>query len=155
MGDPAVGKSAITQMFQSAGQRFPKVYNMTCGVEYGVKAVNVPDTEEAVELHIFDTAGQDVFAEQMPSYWENAKGVVLVYDVTRVHTLEACAIWYNRLLETLQIPSLPGVIVANKNDLRERAVFQVCKKSHLAKRLEKQLLDNRKLPYDTFHFPWC
>ena len=58
MGDPAVGKSALTQMFASNGQRFPKVYNMTCGVDLQVKPVKIPDTEEAVELHIFDTAGQ-------------------------------------------------------------------------------------------------
>lgn len=58
MGDPAVGKSALTQMFQSNGQRFPKVYNMTCGVDFSVKAVRIPDSDEAVELHMFDTAGQ-------------------------------------------------------------------------------------------------
>jgi len=58
MGDPAVGKSALTQMFHSNGQRFPKVYNMTCGVDFSAKAVKIPETEEAVELHIFDTAGQ-------------------------------------------------------------------------------------------------
>ena len=58
----------------------------------------------------------------MPSHWKDARGVVFVYDVTRRHTLEACGIWYNRLLETLQIDSLPGVIVANKVDLRERLV---------------------------------
>ena len=41
-----------------------------------------------MELHIFDTAGQDVFAEMMPEYWQEAKGVVLVYDVTRRETFE-------------------------------------------------------------------
>ena len=58
MGDPAVGKSALTQMFHSNGQRFPKAYNMTCGVDLQVKPVKIPETEEAVELHVFDTAGQ-------------------------------------------------------------------------------------------------
>ena len=55
MGDPAVGKSALTQMFHSNGQRFPKAYNMTCGVDFSAKAVKIPNTEpeEAVELHIF------------------------------------------------------------------------------------------------------
>ena len=124
MGDPAVGKSALTQMFHSNGQRFPKAYNMTCGVDFSAKAVKIPNTEpeEAVELHIFDTAGQDVFAEMMPDFWQDAKGVVLVYDVTRIHTLEACGIWYQRVLESIGAGSLPGVIVANKIDLRERLV---------------------------------
>jgi small GTP-binding protein len=111
-------------MLRSNGQQFPKKYDMTCGVDFSVKAVTVPDTEEAVEFHLFDTAGQDIFAEMMPSYWEGAKAVVLVYDVTRGHTLEACGMWYNRILEALGADSLPGVLVANKMDLRERTVIQ-------------------------------
>ena len=96
---------------------------MTCGVEFSVKAVTVPGTEEAVEFHCFDTAGQDVYEEMMPQFWEGAKAVVLVYDVTRAFTLEACGHWYGRLLEALGgLESLPGVLVANKVDLRERTV---------------------------------
>ena len=68
------------------------------------------------------TAAQDVFAEMMPDYWQDAKGVVLVYDVTRIHTLEACSLWYQRVLEAIGADGLPGVIVANKVDLRERLV---------------------------------
>ena len=58
----------------------------------------------------------------MPDYWQDAKGIVLVYDVTRIHTLEACGIWYQRVLEATGAQGLPGVIVANKIDLRERLV---------------------------------
>jgi len=58
----------------------------------------------------------------MPDYWQKAEGVVLVYDVTRVHTLEACGIWYQRVLEAIGSDGLPGVVVANKVDLRERLV---------------------------------
>lgn len=123
VGDPAVGKTALTQMFHSNGQRFPKAYNMTCGVDFSVKAVTIPNTDTAVEFHCFDMGGQDIFEDMMPSYWEGAKAVMLVYDVTRAHTLEACGSWYGRLLEALQIDGLPGALVANKMDLRERTVI--------------------------------
>lgn len=150
MGDPAVGKSAISQMFQSGGVKFPKVYNMTCGVDLLVKAVKMQDVDEAVELHVFDTAGQDVFAEVMPDYWADAKGVVLVYDVTRVHTLEACSIWYQRVLDALGVGGLPGVIVANKLDLRERLVVTRQQGQAEAQRLgmpyfEVSALDNHEV----------
>ena len=107
-------------MFHSNGQRFPKAYNMTCGVELSVKTVTVPGTQEAVEFHCFDLGGQDIFQEMMPAYCEGAKAVLLVYDVTREHTLHACGNWYGRLLEMLGVESLPGAMVANKIDLRER-----------------------------------
>ena len=58
VGDPAVGKTALVQMFNSNGQRFPKHYMMTLGVEFCVKSVMLQDADTNVELHIFDTAGQ-------------------------------------------------------------------------------------------------
>lgn len=140
VGDPAVGKSALVQMFHSGGKRFPKSYNMTCGVEFSMKAVNVPGTEEAVEFHIFDTAGQDIFEDMMPSYWEGAKAVILVYDVTRGHTLEACRVWYERLRETLG-RDLPGVLVANKVDLRERLVITRPQGQQMAGNLNMQYFE--------------
>jgi len=120
VGDPAVGKTALVQMFSSAGQRFPKQYMMTCGAELCVKSVTVPSNEVQVELHLFDTGGQDVFAELMPKFWDGAVAVVVVYDVTRQHTLDACNVWYRRVLEAVQRDRLPGAIVANKMDQSER-----------------------------------
>merc|ERR1719486_1124866 len=108
---------------------------MTCGVDFCAKAVQIPETEEAVELHLFDTAGQDVFAEMMPEYWAEAKAVVLVYDVTRIHTLEACGIWYQRVLESIGESSLPGVLVANKVDLRKRLVVNRQQGQQMAQQL--------------------
>jgi len=57
-GDPAVGKTALVQMFHSSGQRFPKHYLMTLGVEFCTKAVPLLELDTTVELHLFDTAGQ-------------------------------------------------------------------------------------------------
>lgn len=89
VGDPAVGKSALCQMLQSGGKRFPKNYQMTCGADLAVKMIPVQGTSEQVELHLFDSAGQDIFAEMLPKFWQDAAGVILVFDVTRKHTLEA------------------------------------------------------------------
>ena len=139
VGDPAVGKSALVQMFHSGGQRFPKAYNMTCGVEFSVKAVNIQGADEAVEFHIFDTAGQDIFEDMVTSYWEGGKAVMLVYDVTRGHTLEACRMWYGRLIEALGVDSLPGVLVANKVDLRERLVVTRQQGQQMAASLNMQV----------------
>jgi len=49
-------------------------------------------------------------------------GALLVYDVTRAHTVDACAHRYRRLLQVLGKERLPGAVVANKIDLHERAV---------------------------------
>lgn len=120
-GDPAVGKTALVQMFSSSGQRFPKTYQLTSGVEYAMKAVPIPDTDISVELHIFDTGGQDLFSEMLPAFWQGGEAIMLVYDVARPYTFEACRNWYHQIREVLS-PSgpVPGVLVANKMDLHER-----------------------------------
>lgn len=49
---------------------------------------------------------------------------MLVYDVTRGHTVDACAHRYRRLLQALGQDRLPGAVVANKIDLHERAAVE-------------------------------
>lgn len=154
LGDPAVGKTSLVQMFHSAGQRFPKHYMMTLGVEFCVKAVAIPDADTNVELHIFDTAGQDIYAEMVPNFWDGTEAVILVYDVTRAHTLEACANWYGRLLQSLGTDSLPGILVANKTDLRERLVVKRQEGQQLASQLGMQLLETSALEGDAVDSPF-
>ena len=61
VGDAAVGKTALSQVFHSGGATFPKNYMMTVGAEFLTKQVPIPDTNAVVELYIFDCAGQSIF----------------------------------------------------------------------------------------------
>lgn len=74
----------------------------------------------------------------VPSFWDEAEAVMLIYDVTRPHTLEACANWYARLLQVIGKESLPGIIVANKMDLRERIVVKRADGQQMASQLGMQ-----------------
>nr|XP_014352798.1 PREDICTED: intraflagellar transport protein 27 homolog isoform X3 [Latimeria chalumnae] len=64
-GDATVGKSALAQLFRSDGALFLKNYTMTVGVELVVKAVQIPQTGDSVELFIFDSAGKEIFSEML------------------------------------------------------------------------------------------
>jgi GTPase SAR1 family protein len=44
LGDPCVGKTALTQVFHSGGSTYPKNYLMTTGAEFCVKQVAIPET---------------------------------------------------------------------------------------------------------------
>ncbi len=48
-------------MFHSGGASYPKQYVMTSWVDFRVKQVDIPDTSTAVELYLFDCAGDPVF----------------------------------------------------------------------------------------------
>eukprot|EP00983_Pelagomonas_calceolata_P012588 403351-Pelagomonas_calceolata.AAC.3 len=59
-GNATVGKSALISMYTSQGQKFPKTYSMTLGVDIVMAQVPIPDTTILVELFLYDTAGFDV-----------------------------------------------------------------------------------------------
>jgi hypothetical protein len=39
-------------------------FTQTIGVDFSVKVVNIPNTNAAVELYLFDSAGQSVFNQR-------------------------------------------------------------------------------------------
>ena len=65
VGDATVGKSALISMFHSGGASYPKQYVMTSWVDFRVKQVDIPDTSTAVELYLFDCAGDPVLTQRL------------------------------------------------------------------------------------------
>lgn len=61
VGDEAVGKTSLVQMFTSDGSEYPKNYVMTTDVDFSMKSVIVPDTNVEVDLFLYDMAGQSIF----------------------------------------------------------------------------------------------
>ncbi|CAM9960252.1 unnamed protein product [Ectocarpus sp. 13 AM-2016] len=126
VGDACVGKSSVVQMFKSGGHDYPKNYIMTIGVDFGVKQVKVPETDSVVELFLFDCPGQGVFnkLEQGAAYYENAAFVCVVFDVSNRDSFESCGRWLQGVRAALPSTSapLPGVVIANKSDLREGGI---------------------------------
>jgi len=129
VGDPAVGKSALTQMMHSGGHMFPKNYVMTTGVDFCVADVKIPDQQTggesnaSVELYLFDCAGQSIFNQRELSskYWENTAYVVAVYDVSNRESFQSVQKWL-QAVRAVRPNTLPGVLVANKIDLREGGI---------------------------------
>ncbi|CAM9410934.1 unnamed protein product [Choristocarpus tenellus] len=127
VGDACVGKTALMQMLKSGGHDYPKNYIMTIGVDFGVKEIKIPNTDCMVELYLFDCAGQSMFnkLEQSAAYYDNAAFVCVVFDVSNRDSFESCGKWIQSV-RAARPPSsttpLPGVVLANKVDLREGGV---------------------------------
>ena len=79
VGDPAVGKSCFVQQFLD--QSIRETYDITIGVEFGVKRLSVKDKK--VKVHIWDTAGQENFKSITRSYYRGSIGAFIMYDITR------------------------------------------------------------------------
>ena len=114
-----MGKTALTQMFQSKGKLFPKNYKLTGGMDVVVAPVPVEGTKATVELYVCDVSGHEMFSDMLPQLLENVNMVILVYDQSSRKSFDACAASL-KLLNS--VPSnrgqtIKGVLVGNKHDL--------------------------------------
>ncbi|KAJ8001638.1 hypothetical protein DPEC_G00171550 [Dallia pectoralis] len=120
VGDASVGKSALCQMFRSDGGHFQKNYSMTAGVELLVKSMSIPETNDSVELYIFDSAGREAFVEACEKLWGQPSVVCLVFDVSNGPSFSSCGRWLERVRAHCLDRHIPGVLVGNKSDLSSR-----------------------------------
>ena len=60
IGDSAVGKSSIVQQFLNSGAAFPKNYSMTLSADILTRTINIPESQDTVELIIVDCSGKEI-----------------------------------------------------------------------------------------------
>eukprot|EP01101_Sappina_pedata_P010993 TRINITY_DN70_c0_g1_i1.p2 TRINITY_DN70_c0_g1~~TRINITY_DN70_c0_g1_i1.p2 ORF type:complete len:221 (-),score=91.35 TRINITY_DN70_c0_g1_i1:105-767(-) len=115
IGDTGVGKSCL--LLQFTDKRFHPVHDLTIGVEFGARMINISD--QKIKLQIWDTAGQESFRSITRSYYRGAAGALLVYDITRRETFSHLTSW---LEDARQHASSEMVIllIGNKNDLESK-----------------------------------
>lgn len=115
IGDTGVGKSCL--LLQFVDHRFSAVHDLTIGVDFGSRIIDIEG--EKVKLQIWDTAGQESFRSIARSYYRDAAGALLVFDVTRRETFTHLERW---LEETRRFssPHIRITLIGNKSDLVKR-----------------------------------
>jgi small GTP-binding protein len=138
IGDFGVGKTSLIRRFVEG--QFSDQYLSTVGVKISRKLVQVSDkitgNIQPLQLIIWDIEGSNKFKAIAPSYFQGAKGVVIVGDLTVKETL-------NHLLEHIQnflavSPKSQIIIALNKSDLIEieyleniRKLYQFSEENHV------------------------
>ncbi|CAL9026659.1 unnamed protein product [Prunus brigantina] len=119
IGDSAVGKSSLLVSFisNSVDDLAP-----TIGVDFKIKLLTV--AEKRIKMTIWDTAGQERFRTLTSSYYRNAQGIILVYDVTRRDTFTNLSdVWAKEVELYSTNKDCAKMLVGNKVDREsERAV---------------------------------
>mmetsp|Transcript_16907 Transcript_16907/g.23181 ORF Transcript_16907/g.23181 Transcript_16907/m.23181 type:complete len:246 (-) Transcript_16907:581-1318(-) len=127
VGDATVGKTSLVQVFYSGAHEYPKNYVMTSSVELCVAEVDVPNEDFTIDLFLYDMAGQVVFNQRdlASNYWDGCTYIICVFDVSSRKSLQSCANWIQSVRSadsSLTSRSVPGILVANKIDLREGGI---------------------------------
>lgn len=115
-----MGKSCL--LLQFTDKRFQPVHDLTIGVEFGARLVNVDGKQ--IKLQIWDTAGQESFRSITRSYYRGAAGALLVYDITRRETFEHLASWLEDARQHANA-NMTIMLIGNKADLGHRRAVTV------------------------------
>jgi Ras-related protein Rab-11A len=127
IGDAAVGKSNL--LLRYAHGQFKAEYQLTIGVEFGAK--NVEIRNKIYRVQIWDTAGQERYKSITNAYYKGSKGALVVYDISRKTTFENVDKWIGELKNNAS-EDVHIMLVGNKSDLedkREVKTEEVAKKA--------------------------
>ena len=121
LGDTGVGKTSLLTRYVE--DRFNATFSTTVGVDFCQKKVklNYKGTQMNVQLQLWDTAGQERFRSLTSSFFRDAMGFLLVFDLTNESSFHHINDWLVQLHAHCYNEQPPVVIVGNKVDL-ERVV---------------------------------
>lgn len=143
LGDSAVGKTSLIRRF--IFDKFDDKYISTVGTKVTKKSMKIPysefDRNVDLTLMIWDITGQHVerlsstltqYEHYVPpkNYFRNAKGAIIVCDITREDTFNNLSKWVNHLFELSG--KVPLIITGNKLDLIDETDFEIAKLSKFA-----------------------
>jgi Ras-related protein Rab-32 len=118
VGNARCGKTSTIRRFTQ--DSFNEEYVSTIGADFVEKIIEY-DEQLTISLQLWDIAGQDRFAKFTRGYFREAKGAVIVCDITRANTIDAVVNWKSEIdtccKDLNEGAEIPVVMVANKSDL--------------------------------------
>ena len=113
IGNSGVGKTCISQKY--VNENYVEQAGSTVGASYFQKYLVIDG--KAVQLDIWDTAGQEKYRSMGKMFYKDAYIVLFIYDITNKQSfLELKNVWYKELKTTGEKHTVLGV-VGNKSDL--------------------------------------
>ena len=113
IGNSGVGKSNLLSRLNT--NEFSDEFLSTIGVEFLTKVLEVDGVR--VKAQVWDTAGQERYNSMMSTYYRNAKGALIVYDISDPKSFEAAERWRKDLVDQANVDGLVLMLVGNKCDL--------------------------------------
>lgn len=133
IGDGGCGKTTLMERF--CLDEFSQKTVSTIGVDCMQKRMRIDD--QLVTFDIYDTAGQERYRTIIKSYYRNAHGIILVFDITSRESFESLEFWSNEIKESISNPHTEIILVGTKSDLsQKREIFdddivQFCEENKL------------------------
>nr|KAG5688042.1 hypothetical protein BaRGS_003588 [Batillaria attramentaria] len=115
IGDSGVGKTSL--LLKYVDDVFSDTFISTIGVDFKIRTIEKDGKK--VRLQIWDTAGQDRFRNIVATFYRNANGILLVYDVTDMDSFLNVRTWLGEI-DRYSGHKAKKVLVGNKSDLESQ-----------------------------------
>lgn len=114
IGDSGVGKTAI--LLRYSENVFSVSFITTIGIDFRIKTVEM--NGKRVKLQVWDTAGQERFHSVATSYYRNAHGIMLIYDVSKAESFLHITKWVNNISKNSPT-NVKLILIGNKCDIED------------------------------------
>lgn len=122
VGESGVGKSSLLIRFTD--DYFNPDISATIGIDFKLKLINIDG--RLLKLALWDLAGADRFRVLTPCYYNDAHGIIFVYDVSSRDTFKKLPDWLKECEKYSTKTNLVKLLVGNKIDKSaEREVERV------------------------------
>jgi Ras-related protein Rab-1A len=129
IGDPSVGKTSLILRFTD--RAFRQTYLPTIGTNLSEKEVTFE--KRKAKLVMWDIAGQSKFNTFRKNFYNGARGIIVVFDLTNAETFTNTKAWYNDAVAV--IGKVPCYMLGNKLDLADKRAVNDKEIEGLAKEL--------------------
>jgi small GTP-binding protein len=114
IGDSTVGKTSL--LFRYTENKFSSQHFATVGIDFFTKDESF--NGKVVRIKVWDTAGQERYKSLTGSFFKNAQGIILVYDVNNLESFENLKYWLQSInLNLGDQNNIKKIIIGNKIDL--------------------------------------
>ena len=117
IGEATVGKTCL--LLRYADDSFTQNHITTIGIDFKTKFITINNS--VIKLQIWDTAGQERFRTITKSFYKDANGIILTYDISNSDSLKNIQNWM-KLIEQNAEDGVCKILVGNKCDLENRVI---------------------------------
>ena len=111
VGPSSAGKTSIILRFHK--DHFSSITEPTIGAAFLPHVLNLENS--SIVLHLWDTAGQELYKSLVPMYSRGAAAVIVVFDLSSKYSFEDAKVWCNQIETDSENTEI--FLVGNKTDL--------------------------------------
>ena len=129
VGDTNVGKTSILN--RKNNNIFNPTFTTTLGVDFYYISVRKNNTD--IKIYVWDTAGQEKFANLINVYFRDLDGAMVIYDITNRNSFENIEKWIDKI-KICNKTSVPIIIVGTKTDIEKHRRCHKYEAENIAKK---------------------